>query len=212
MIWITQLEIRFHYFLFEFTRIGEQLVRNACEWLDFTTSLNYGLCSFLQPILQGCKKQEVYFSKIWWGYAHGVVFQQRNGLLFGPSTNLKDSIMYGTSQFRRGLKIELDGTPYQITEFQHVKPGKGNAFVRTKLKNLITGLNLEKTFKSGEKVQRPDLEDRKMEFLLLMVQVLISMYMSKMRVWTSQAILMFWLARMELISSMSMLLWALHLI
>ena len=73
--------------------------------------------------------------------------------------------MYSTSQFRRGLKVELDGVPYQITEFQHVKPGKGNAFVRTKLKNLITGLNLEKTFKSGEKIQKPDLSERKMEYL-----------------------------------------------
>ena len=73
--------------------------------------------------------------------------------------------MYSTNQFRKGLKIEIDGDPYNITDFQHVKPGKGNAFVRTKLKNLITGNNLEKTFKSGEKVGKPDLENKKVQFL-----------------------------------------------
>jgi elongation factor P len=73
--------------------------------------------------------------------------------------------MYSTNQFRKGLKIEIDGEPYNITDFQHVKPGKGNAFVRTKLKNLLTGNNLEKTFKSGEKVGIPNLENKKMQFL-----------------------------------------------
>ncbi len=72
---------------------------------------------------------------------------------------------YSTNQFRRGLKIELDGEPYNIVYFQHVKPGKGNAFVRTKLKNLITGNILEKTFKSGEKVEQPDLENKTVQFL-----------------------------------------------
>ena len=58
-----------------------------------------------------------------------------------------------TSGFRNGLKLEIDGDPFVMTYFQHVKPGKGGAFVRTKLKNLKTGRVLDKTFRSGEKVQ-----------------------------------------------------------
>ena len=73
--------------------------------------------------------------------------------------------MISTSEFRRGCKIELDGQPYIMTEFQHVKPGKGGAFVRTKLKNMITGAVLERTFRSSEKVARPDLEEKKMQYL-----------------------------------------------
>jgi len=73
--------------------------------------------------------------------------------------------MYSTNQFRRGLKIELDGEPYNITYFQHVKPGKGNAFVRTKLKSMISGNVIERTFKSGEKVGKPDLEQNKVQYL-----------------------------------------------
>ncbi|RLE08243.1 MAG: elongation factor P [Candidatus Aminicenantes bacterium] len=73
--------------------------------------------------------------------------------------------MYSTTDFRRGLKIEVDGTPYAIVEFQHVKPGKGGAFVRTKLRNLITGAVIDKTFRAGEKVERPDLEEKTMQFL-----------------------------------------------
>jgi elongation factor P len=70
-----------------------------------------------------------------------------------------------TSQFRNGVKIELDGEPYAITYFQHVKPGKGGAFVRTKLKNLRTGRALERTFRSGEKVEEADVEERRMQYL-----------------------------------------------
>jgi elongation factor P len=70
-----------------------------------------------------------------------------------------------TSQFRNGLKIELDGEPFVMTYFQHVKPGKGGAFVRTKVKNLRNGKVLEKTFRSGEKVEEADVEDRKMQYL-----------------------------------------------
>ncbi len=73
--------------------------------------------------------------------------------------------MYSTAEFRKGLKIELDGEPYVIVEFQHVKPGKGGAFVRTKLKHLITGRVLDNTFRSGEKVKRPDLMERDMQYL-----------------------------------------------
>jgi elongation factor P len=70
-----------------------------------------------------------------------------------------------TSQFRNGLKIELDGEPFVITYFQHVKPGKGGAFVRTKVKHLITGRVLDRTFRSGEKVDEADVEERTMQYL-----------------------------------------------
>lgn len=73
--------------------------------------------------------------------------------------------MYSTTDFRRGLKIELDGEPFIILEFQHVKPGKGGAFVRTKLKSLITDRVLDKTFKSGDKVGRPDMVEKGMQYL-----------------------------------------------
>ena len=73
--------------------------------------------------------------------------------------------MYATSDFKKGLKIELDGAPYVIVDFQHVKPGKGGAFVRTKLKNLLSGRVLDQTFRSGERVKRPDLMEREMQYL-----------------------------------------------
>jgi elongation factor P len=73
--------------------------------------------------------------------------------------------MYGTNQFRNGLKIELDKEPFVIVEFQHVKPGKGGAFVRTKLKSLLSGNVLERTFRSGEKVGKPELEEKEMQYL-----------------------------------------------
>ena len=76
--------------------------------------------------------------------------------------------MYTTSDFRNGLKIEFEDAPYMIVYFQHVKPGKGVAFVRTKLKNLKTGAVLEHTFRSGDKVSKPDLEDRGMQFMYKM--------------------------------------------
>ncbi len=72
---------------------------------------------------------------------------------------------YEVSDFRKGLKIEIEGVLWVVTDFQHVKPGKGNAFTRTKLKNLITGTNLEKTFKSGEKFKVPDTVTKDMQFL-----------------------------------------------
>ena len=73
--------------------------------------------------------------------------------------------MYSTSDFRKGLKIELEGRPFLIVDFLHVKPGKGGAFIRTRLKNMETGQVLEKTFRSGEKVERPDLVEREMQYL-----------------------------------------------
>ena len=70
-----------------------------------------------------------------------------------------------TSQFKNGLKIELDGEPFVITYFQHVKPGKGGAFVRTKVKNILTGRSVERTFRSGEKVSEADVQERSMQYL-----------------------------------------------
>lgn len=70
-----------------------------------------------------------------------------------------------TAQFKNGFKIELGGEPFLISECQHVKPGKGAAFVKTRLKSLRTGLVQDKTFRSGEKVDTPDLEDRQMQYL-----------------------------------------------
>ncbi len=73
--------------------------------------------------------------------------------------------VYATADFRKGLKIEIDGEPYEILDFQHVKPGKGSAFTRTTIRNLITGRNLQPTFKSGEKVEKPDIEEKEMQYL-----------------------------------------------
>jgi len=73
--------------------------------------------------------------------------------------------MLSTTDFRNGLKIELDGTPYEIVEFQHFKPGKGGAMVRTKLRNLLNGRVVDNTFRSGEKVGKPDIEVRSMQYL-----------------------------------------------
>lgn len=73
--------------------------------------------------------------------------------------------MYSTSDFKNGLKILLDGVPFEIIYFQHVKPGKGGAFVRTKLRNLKNQAVVEKTFRSTEKVGVPDIADAGMQFL-----------------------------------------------
>ena len=74
--------------------------------------------------------------------------------------------MYQTTDFRKGLKIEYDNKVFSIIEFQHVNPGKGSAFVRTKLKNLETGKVLDVTFKAGvDKVGIPELEFSEMQYL-----------------------------------------------
>lgn len=70
-----------------------------------------------------------------------------------------------TADFKTGLTIELDEAVFQIVEFQHVKPGKGGAFVRTKLRNLETGSVLERTFRAGEKMERAHIERSEVEFL-----------------------------------------------
>jgi len=73
--------------------------------------------------------------------------------------------MYDTNQFRKGLKVEIDGHPYIITECEFVKPGKGNAFTRTKLKHMVTGAVLDRTYKSGERVDKCNLSENEMQYL-----------------------------------------------
>ncbi|VAW45150.1 Translation elongation factor P [hydrothermal vent metagenome] len=73
--------------------------------------------------------------------------------------------VYSTSQFKNGLKIMFDGDPFNIVENQDVKPGKGQAFNRVKMRNLKTGRVIEKTFKSNEKVESADVMDTEMQYL-----------------------------------------------
>ncbi len=73
--------------------------------------------------------------------------------------------MISTADFKNGMTIELEGKLYEIIYFQHVKPGKGGAFVRTKLKGLQSGRLLERTFRAGEKIARVILEEKEMQYL-----------------------------------------------
>lgn len=73
--------------------------------------------------------------------------------------------MIATSDFRKGAKILFRGEPFLVLDFQHVKPGKGGAFVRTKMKNMLTGLIHEETFRSGEKFPEPNLEYHDLAYL-----------------------------------------------
>jgi elongation factor P len=73
--------------------------------------------------------------------------------------------MVSTNQFRNGMHVELDGQVWRIVEFQHVKPGKGGAFVRTKLKNLDSGAVVDRTFRAGEKMPRVHTETKSVQYL-----------------------------------------------
>ena len=73
--------------------------------------------------------------------------------------------MVSAGDFRNGLTIEIDGTVYQVIEFQHVKPGKGAAFVRTKLKNVVDGGVVEKTFRPTEKYPQAHIDKKEMQYL-----------------------------------------------
>ncbi len=73
--------------------------------------------------------------------------------------------MYATNQFRKGLKVEIEGIPYEIVDFQHVSPGKGRAFTRTKLKNMLNQNVIERTITSGDKLDRANTEEREMQYL-----------------------------------------------
>jgi elongation factor P len=73
--------------------------------------------------------------------------------------------MISTNDFKTGLTIEIDGELYAVVDFQHVKPGKGAAFVRSKLRNIKTGTIVEKTFRAGERVNHAHIEHREMQYL-----------------------------------------------
>ena len=73
--------------------------------------------------------------------------------------------MYTASDLKKGLKIEMDGDPYVVTHFEFSKPGKGQALYRTKLRNMINGNSFERTFRSGDKFEKAQLEERPMQFL-----------------------------------------------
>ena len=72
---------------------------------------------------------------------------------------------YSMGDLKKGLKIEIEGVPYKIVEYQHVKPGKGPAFVRIKIKSFINGKVLEKTFHAGDKCESPNLVEKEMQYL-----------------------------------------------
>jgi len=74
-------------------------------------------------------------------------------------------MIVSTSEFRKGLRILLENEPFVIVDFQHVKPGKGGAFVRTRIKSLITGNVLDRTFRSGDKAEVPEMEERQMQYM-----------------------------------------------
>jgi elongation factor P len=73
--------------------------------------------------------------------------------------------MLESGDLRKGLKFELDGEPYVIVQFEFVKPGKGQALYKCKLKNMVTGAQFDRTFRSGEKFKEADLEETEMEYL-----------------------------------------------
>lgn len=75
--------------------------------------------------------------------------------------------MYDTNEFRKGLKVEIDGHPYIMVEHQFVKPGKGQAFTRVKLKSLLSGNVIDRTYRSGEKLEKADITETEMQFLYM---------------------------------------------
>ncbi len=73
--------------------------------------------------------------------------------------------MISTNDFKTGVSVEMDGDAYVVVEFQHVKPGKGSAFVRAKMRNVRTGAVIERTFNAGEKMPKAHLDRREMQYL-----------------------------------------------
>jgi elongation factor P len=91
----------------------------------------------------------------------------QGGFGYDSSKSQKGTTMYATNEFRKGLKIEIEGTPYEIIDFQHVSPGKGRAFTRTKLKNMINQNVTEKTITSGDKVDRANTEQVEAQYTFM---------------------------------------------
>ena len=73
--------------------------------------------------------------------------------------------MLESGDLKKGAKIEIDGEPYILVQFEFVKPGKGQALYKCKLKNMVTGVQFDRTFRSGEKFKQPDLDEQEMEYL-----------------------------------------------
>src|SRR2546428_10017538 len=82
-----------------------------------------------------------------------------------PRNGKVERMQVSTAEFKKGLKIQHDGQPYTIVDFQHVKPGKGGAFVRTKLKHMKLGRVIDNTFRAGEKVELVDFDEKRMQYL-----------------------------------------------
>lgn len=98
------------------------------------------------------------------GYENSRVIR-REAQAGGSGTPERGNKVAGTSDFRNGLIIKLEGKLYSIVEFQHVKPGKGGAFVRTKLKQIPDGSVIDKTFRAGERVEEVRVERRSFQYL-----------------------------------------------
>jgi elongation factor P len=77
----------------------------------------------------------------------------------------RENSMYTAADLRKGLKVQVDGAPYIISEFEFSKPGKGQALYRCKMRNMITGNQLVQTYRSNDKFEKPELEERKMQYL-----------------------------------------------
>ena len=88
--------------------------------------------------------------------------------------------VYSAGDFRNGTTFEMEGNVYRVVEFQHVKPGKGSAFVRTKIKNVITGATLEKTFNPSDKYPGAEIEKKTMQYYIMMVDYIILWIMKLM--------------------------------
>lgn len=73
--------------------------------------------------------------------------------------------MFEAGEFRKGMKVEIDGAPHVVVQFEFVKPGKGQALYKCKLKNMITGSQFERTYRSGDKLKKASLEEKEMEYL-----------------------------------------------
>jgi elongation factor P len=78
---------------------------------------------------------------------------------------VKGGFMYESGDLRKGLKLEMDGEPYVVVQFEFSKPGKGQALYKCRLKNMVTGVQIDRTFRSGEKFNETSLEEIEMEFL-----------------------------------------------
>ena len=92
------------------------------------------------------------------------IYYKDNCLQPSIKTKWRKSRMYNASDLKKGLKIQIDGAPWAITEFEFCKPGKGTALYRCKMKNMINGAGMEKTYRPTDKIEKPDLEEREMYY------------------------------------------------